>query len=269
MSLASDIRQQLMVNLSQDPIDPSLTLNNSLRLLSKWRSLLIQNTLIQNEGTKVLQGPLAGLDFIESSAEGCHVAKLIGSYEQPLHPHIRKALSGPYRKIINIGCAEGYYAVGFAVVMPQLISLAYDTNLNAQKACRELAKKNGVSDRVEVGGLFTSADFATYENEAALIFCDIEGGEEELLDPISAPALRNLDIIVESHECLRPGITKKLISRFEPTHSVELIEDDGSRQLDGLPDWFKSLSHLDQLLAIWEWRSGPTPWLVMTANNGL
>jgi hypothetical protein len=23
------------------------------------------------------------------------------------------------------------------------------------------------------------------------------------------------------------------------------------------------LSHMDRLLAIWEWRSGPTPWLVM------
>lgn len=27
--------------------------------------------------------------------------------------------------------------------------------------------------------------------------------------------------------------------------------------------WFNNLAHLDQLLATWEWRSGPTPWLVM------
>jgi hypothetical protein len=30
------------------------------------------------------------------------------------------------------------------------------------------------------------------------------------------------------------------------------------------PWWLKDLSHLDQLLAVWEWRAGPTPWLVMT-----
>ena len=38
------------------------------------------------------------------------------------------------------------------------------------------------------------------------------------------------------------------------------------RALDasGLPDWMESLSDLDRLIALWEWRSGPTPWLWMT-----
>ena len=266
MSLAKNITQQLLANLSQETDNPNESLNNSLRLLSKWRSVLIQNTLIEQEGTKVLQGPLAGMEFIERSAEGCHIAKLLGCYEQPLQPHIQKALSGHYTKIINIGCAEGYYAVGFARAVPGLISLAFDTDVNAQNSCRQLAERNGVADRVEIGGLFSPDDFAKFENEAALVFCDIEGAEEELLDPDIAPALRKLDIIVESHECLRPGITQKLLSRFEATHTIELIEDNGSRQLDNPPAWFTKLSHLDQLLATWEWRSGPTPWLVMRAK---
>lgn len=256
MSLAKNISQQLLANLSQETNDPNTSLNNSLRLLSKWRSVLIQNTLIEQEGTKVLQGPLAGMEFIERSAEGCHIAKLLGCYEQPLQPYIHEALSGHYTKIINIGCAEGYYAVGFARAVPGLISLAFDTDTNAQNSCRQLSEKNGVSDRVTIGGLFSPDDFAKFENEAALVFCDIEGAEEELLDPDVAPALRKLDIIVESHECLRPGITQKLLSRFEATHTIELIEDNGSRQLDNPPAWFTKLSHLDQLLATWEWRSG-------------
>jgi hypothetical protein len=229
MSLAKNISQQLLANLSQETDNPNASLNNSLRLLSKWRSVLIQNTLIEQEGTKVLQGPLAGMEFIERSAEGCHIAKLLGCYEQPLQPYIQKALSGHYTKIINIGCAEGYYAVGFARAVPGLISLAFDTDTNAQNSCRQLYEKNGVSDRVTIGGLFSPDDFAKFENEAALVFCDIEGAEEELLDPDVAPALRKLDIIVESHECLRPGITQKLLSRFEATHTIELIEDNGSR----------------------------------------
>ena len=106
MSLAKNITQQLLARLSQETNDPNAALNNSLRLLSKWRSVLIQNTLIEQEGTKVLQGPLAGMEFIERSAEGCHIAKLLGCYEQPLQPHIKKALSGHYTTIINIGCAD-------------------------------------------------------------------------------------------------------------------------------------------------------------------
>ena len=115
--------------------------------------------------------------------------------------------------------------------------------------------------------MYSVVVISKFENEAALVFCDIEGAEEELLNPDLAPALRKLDIIVESHECLRPVITQKLLSRFEPTHTKELIEDNGSRQLDNPPAWFTKLSHLDQLLATWEWRSGPTPWLVMRAKG--
>jgi hypothetical protein len=267
MSLATDIQLQLLASLSGDSDDLNMTLYNSLRLLSKWRSLLIQNTLLAREGTIVLRGPFAGLEFVERSSEGCHIAKLLGCYEQPLHPCIETILSIGYSKILNIGCAEGYYAVGFAKAMPSLISLAFDTSKKAQEACRQLAEMNGVSDRVKIGSLFSPIDFAKYENENVLVFCDIEGGEEELLDPSLAPALYKLDIVVESHECLRPGITKKLISRFDLTHSIEVIEDSGSRQLDDLPDWFKQLAHLDQLLATWEWRSGPTPWLVMRSKN--
>ena len=98
------------------------------------------------------------------------------------------------------------------------------------------------------------------------MFCDIEGAEDELLDPSLAPALKELDIIVESHECIRAGITQRLISRFEATHDIQLVEDYGMRRLEEPPPWFAQMSHLDQLLATWEWRSGPTPWLVMNAR---
>lgn len=269
MSLTAEIKRRLLASLSSGSDNPEMTLNNSLRLLSKWRSLLLQNTLLAQEGTVVSQGPLKGLDFIERSSEGCHVAKLLGCYEQPLQPFIVTALSTGYVTILNIGCAEGYYAVGFAKASPLLTSMAFDTDVKAQEACRLLAEKNGVSNRVLIHGSFEHNDFAKYENEKVLVFCDIEGAEEELLNPELAPALRKLDIIVESHECLRPGITQTLISRFQESHSIELIEDSGSRQIDNPPDWFKRLSHLDQLLATWEWRSGPTPWLVMHAKSGV
>jgi hypothetical protein len=76
-----------------------------------------------------------------------------------------------------------------------------------------------------------------------------------------------MDLIVESHECLLPGITQQLIHRFSPTHHITLVQDNGQRQLPYAPDWFHNLAHLDQLLAVWEWRSGPTPWLVMKAKR--
>jgi tetratricopeptide (TPR) repeat protein len=267
MTLHNQIRNQLLANLSEPQADTPAQLNNGLRLLSKWRSVLIQNTLLQSQGTVVMSGPLKGMDFLSESAEGCHIAKLLGCYEQPLQPHIEAAVQANYPRIINIGCAEGYYAVGMARRMPATQVLAFDLNPKAQEVCTALAAKNGVADRVSVGALFKPEDFAQYANQRVLVLCDIEGAERDLLNPAIAPALTGMDLIVESHECLIPGITKILIDRFSLTHDITLVEDNGQRDLAQSPQWFRNLSHLDQLLAVWEWRSGPTPWLVMKAKQ--
>ena len=266
MTLHTRIRQQLLGDLGQSDGNEAAKLNNSLRLLSKWRSALIQNTLLHQHGTVVMDGPLKGLDFLQQSAEGCHIAKLLGCYEQPLQPYIEQAIQADYPTILNIGCAEGYYAVGMARRMLATRVLAFDLNPNAQQVCTELAARNNISERVTVGALFKPEDFATYAGERVLVLCDIEGAERDLLDPAQAPALAGMDLIVESHECLVPGITKLLMERFAPTHDITVVEDNGQRQLPNAPAWFNNLAHLDQLLAVWEWRSGPTPWLVMKAR---
>ena len=264
MTLHNQVHQQLHTLLQAG--DSPAALNNALRLLSKWRSVLIQNTLLQQNGTVVMQGPLQGLDFLPQSAEGCHIAKLLGCYEQPLQPFIEEAINAQYPIILNIGCAEGYYAVGMAQRMPNTKVLAFDLNPTAQTTCAELAAKNGVVDRVQVGALFKPEDFAAYAGQRVLVLCDIEGAEGELLNPQAAPAMAGMDMIVESHECLKPGITQALMERFKATHHITCVTDDGQRQLKNPPAWFVNLAHLDQLLATWEWRSGPTPWLVMRAK---
>jgi len=183
MNLHANIRQQLQAQLAAPQTDEVGQLNNALRLLSKWRSVLIQNTVLQHQGTVVMEGPLAGLDFLPQSAEGCHIAKLLGCYEQPLLPFIEAAIQANYPTILNIGCAEGYYAVGMARRMPDTLVLAFDLNPKAQETCRALAEKNGVAERVQIGALFKPEDFAAYANQKVLLLCDIEGAERDLLNP--------------------------------------------------------------------------------------
>ena len=156
MSLSETVTKQLLSSLSKESSNPNDTLNNALRLLSKWRSVLIQNTLLEKEGTRVLQGPLKGLDFIEQSSEGCHIAKLLGCYEQPLQPYINAAIEKGYSTVLNIGCAEGYYAVGLARAMSDAKSLAFDTDPKALKALRLVyaTKQCVFSTRVEELGYF-------------------------------------------------------------------------------------------------------------------
>jgi hypothetical protein len=219
---------------------------------------------VQQCGAIVQGGPFEGMQFVAQSAEGCHLPKLLGCYEAELHPHILAAAARDYQAVINIGAAEGYYAVGLARMMPRVRVYAYDTNEAAHPICRSLAERNGVAERVVVGSTFHGEDFAQFADRRTLVVCDIEGGETELLDPARYPALAAMDLIVELHDSPGAQPSALIPERFAASHTVTLVRH--SAHSAKLPRLFEPLGHLDQLLAVWEWRSAPTPWAVMQAR---
>ncbi len=235
-------------------------LSAALRHLAKWRAELVANTLLERSGTTILSGPFKGMDYAVRAAEGSRSARLLGVYEASLAPIIETIIATAYPLVIDVGSAEGYYAIGLARRMPGTRVMARDANSRAQDLCRLLAARNGVADRVEVDGLMGHADFDICTAQKTLVLCDIEGAEAELLDPALAPGLTRADILVECHDVLRPGLTQTLTTRFAATHHVTRID----RQITAtLPAWMEELSDLDRLIALWEWRGGPTPWLWM------
>lgn len=244
---------------AQDP-DPA-QLAAALRLLAKWRSELISNTLVKRSGTTILSGPFQGMKYATDGAEGTRSSRLLGVYEASLAPVIDTIIARAYPLVIDIGSAEGYYAVGLARRMPATRLMARDESPKAQDLCRALAALNDVADRVEIGGRMDHAGLAICATTPTAIICDIEGAEGDLLDPTAAPALRAADILVEVHEFMAPGLLALLTTRFAPTHTITRID----RQIDAssLPTWMEELSDLDRLIALWEWRGGPTPWLWM------
>ncbi|GJD92746.1 hypothetical protein BHAOGJBA_6303 [Methylobacterium hispanicum] len=236
-------------------------LNRALRLLAIWRSKLIEREIIARHGLTVQNGPFAGMVFRQEAAEGCLAAKLLGCYEAPLHPFLTEVSGSAFDAIIDIGAAEGYYAVGLARRATGCQVYAHDINPVAQAAVRELAALNGVAERVAVGGEFRGEDFARFRGRRTLVVVDIEGGEDALLRPDLYHALRDMTLLVECHDVFKPGLCEAIADRFRPSHSVRRIDE--TLTPPALPDWFGQTTHLDRLLSMWEWRSGATPWLVM------
>lgn len=236
-------------------------LEAQLRQLAKWRSIVLANTLAVRAGGIVAAGPFAGMHYPVQASEGGRAPRLLGAYEASLHPIIETVIARAYPQILDIGSAEGYYAVGLARRMPEATIHARDTDPKARALCADLARANGVKANVRIGPEVTHADLALCAKAATFILCDIEGAEGALLDPAQAPALAQADILVEVHEGMRPGLLATLTARFQPTHRVTRI--DRALRPDLLPDWAETLSDLDRLLLLWEWRASPTPWLWM------
>lgn len=260
--LTQAVGQALFEQVGALPPNPSIEeLESVLRLLAKWRSQALGHTLVARQGTVVQGGLFAGMEYLESATEGSLAARLLGVYEASLQPHLRRIIEAGVECVIDLGCAEGYYAVGLARAFPHLTVHAHDISERARECCAELAAKNGVAERVIIGGEFGPTDFEAFAGRRVLAIVDVEGAETDILRPDLSPALSQMSLVVETHDVWRPGSLRAIRSRFEPTHHVALVEQ--SHELPDPPRWLMGLSELDQLLATWEWRHRLTPWLVI------
>ena len=236
-----------------------------LRRVGRWRSRLLANTYMARQGTTVLQGPFAGMNFLDHATEGALIPKLLGVYESELHPHLRAIAEAGLDCVIDVGCAEGYYAVGLARMLPEVVVHAHDIDEVARGLCADLAVRNGVADRVIVGGEFKPDDFQAFAGRKVLVIVDAEGAEVDILQPALSPALAQMSVIVETHDLYRKGALALITERFAGTHQI--VRVDQQQKMFEAPPWLQELSQLDQLLAVWEWRAQPTPWLVMRPNS--
>jgi hypothetical protein len=267
MSLNADAARYLKEMVGGWPAEPETHIvNAALRTLGRWRQHLLLQGYLRRHGARIWSGPFEGMDYVGAATEGALLPRLLGSYEHELHPHLRGFADEGVECVIDVGCAEGYYAVGLARLMPTVSVHAHDIDERALGACRALAAKNGVGERVIVGGEFKPQDFQAFEGRRALVMVDAEGAELDVLRPDLAPALAGFRLIVETHDVFRPGALATLTERFAPTHDI--VRVDQAYAAPPLPPGFETLAHLDLLLAMWEWRVSPTPWLVMRPKAG-
>jgi hypothetical protein len=179
---------------------------------------------IRRYGSTVRRGPFEGMRYLDGMERTSVdlVGKVSGTYERELHPSVTRWLSQSPSLILNVGCAEGYYAVGLARSLPQSRVVAYDISAEARAQCAEMARINDVRN-VEIESECTPTTLAAIDTADVALLCDCEGYEKTLLDPRLVPALRLWRIIVELHDAIDPSIGKTITERFEPSHEIKSI----------------------------------------------
>jgi hypothetical protein len=193
--------------------------------LSIFCPKFINNRVKACTGMRVASGPFQGMHYIQDSVGSVLVPKLIGIYEHELHEVVEELAKSKVSTIIDIGAAEGYYAVGLAIRIPDAQVLAFEIEAEGRNLLAKLAEKNKVSDRIRILGECTVKDFCKARDASSktAIVCDVEGAESFLLDPDQIPKLREASILVELHPGKSPGINMLLRQRFEASHDIQVI----------------------------------------------
>jgi hypothetical protein len=216
----------------------------------------------------VQQGPFAGMALLHDDKGSSKTSKLLGTYESEIYPAIEMLTSFKTDVIVNVGCASGYFAVGFARRMPHAKVFAFDTDARARSLCAEAAALNGVADRVVIDGECTVTRLHVCIEQARepFLFLDCEGFERDLLLMEDASALSRCRMLVECHDHIDPTITSKIEAAFARTHTIHRIEQ-GARNPNAIP-LMQHWPDRDRWLAICEYRREVMHWLFLEPSCG-
>jgi Met-10+ like-protein len=205
------------------------------------RANALNRVYAEEHGLTVKRGPFCGLTYPAAfmADSGDVVAKMLGLYEAELTGVFEEWIAAGFERIIDVGSAEGYFAVGLALASPGTTVYAFDVNPEARERCSQLAELNGVADRVQVRGRCGPAELRELVAGRTGVLVDCEGCETMVLDPEAAPVLSQCDVLVELHDFIDPAISSIVLPRFEETHDVTLIDARGrddtyAPELDGL-----------------------------------
>ena len=174
---------------------------------------------------KVLNGPLKGILYPDFFSAGSTLyPKLLGSYECELHKVISSTIKENYTQIIDIGCAEGYYAIGLALACKTAVVHAFDINEKAIKYCSEMAELNNVSDRVFTHSKCDSDTLSSFNfSNKTFILSDCESFEKQLFTKENIHYFKNVDLLIEVHDFIDNSISGTLLQLFRNSHYVKIL----------------------------------------------
>ena len=215
----------------------------------------------------VAEGPFKGMVYPDFIAYGSAMyPKLLGCYESELNPSLESLLKTDYHSIFDIGCAEGYYAVGVAMRQPNAIVYAYDINEKALAFCEQMALLNNVNN-IKFGSFCSQDTLKGLDfGDKSLIICDCEGYEKEIFSKGISMSLKKCDILIELHDLYDETISPSVLSEFSVTHDAKFIYSENTfeklRKIDTLND----VNDFD-IKTFFSERTGIMRWVILTVKG--
>jgi hypothetical protein len=240
-------------------VSASRARRRSHRLLKEWGLWDLNQRLVAELGSQVLDGPFSGLT-LSALPRAEHVGPyLLGTYEAELHQALNRLLRRDFREFVDVGANFGYYAVGLARRFPNRRVVAFDVDWWARKAVAEMCSANGAAN-VSVESWCDPTWLARNLKDNSLIISDCEGYEGGLFCEQMVPAFATCAFIIELHEAFVPGVTERCRAMFARTHAAETVNSRSEEPLKVRPATFTD----DEMKRVSTEARGPQQWLVLT-----
>lgn len=225
----------------------------------------LSNKIGKQLGWVVKYGPFKGLHLSEKTwwSRPSRAAMLLGIYEKEILD-LLMSIPEKYDTLIDIGAADGYYAVGAIVSGKFSNSICYEISEKGQNAILDNGKLNNCEKQLQIFGAADS-DFhksiSKNKLSKSVLLVDIEGAEFKFLTEDLFRAFQNSIIIVELHEWkLDNGdmLVELLEKRSSATHKITPLTM-GSRDMSKF-DELKKFNDSDRWLICSEGRCQLMTW---------
>ena len=217
----------------------------------------------------IAYGPFKGMMLSEDVwwSKSDLITQTLGIYEEHVLDKLIYFSNKGAKSFIDIGAADGYFAVGMAFSKTYPEVHAFEIDPKGQEYIKENATRNLCSDAVNVYGEANIASLKKLINKEfkSTLLIDIEGAEYDLLNNEMLSLLAGNYIICELHPWLINNgyeLQKDLLERASQKFNLELIMRE-SYAPNLFPE-FNDLSDEERLVAVGEGRAKNMQWLVLT-----
>lgn len=187
----------------------------------------VRLALFRRTDLKIHSGPFVGMRYGATAVGSSLTPKLFGTYEMELAPIVEQL--PVFDLAIDVGAAEGWYAVGLLYRRKTRKVVAFETDEKGRNACHANAVRNAVAGQIEIRGQCRAPDFQALlqslpdgEN-GVLIVSDCEGFEDELLGCETIKLCGRAHFLIETHDSIVPGVHGRMVERLGQNHLVTQI----------------------------------------------
>ena len=223
----------------------------------------------RHASNEILAGPFKGGLARTGSWSGRQYlpAQISGSYELEAVETI--ASRQPFERVVDLGAAEGFYALNIVDLGFCKEMIAFEEDDLAKELLLGEAEARNLADsptKFKVLGRATEDSLGEAlegsPNGRNLLISDIEGGEFEIFSPSIISQLQAFDLIIEVHSTEQSAINDQ-IEKFLPSHEVRFAKR-VSLAVDAIWAIHSDLSELEAANLAHEGRAYQQGWLIAT-----